>query len=234
MTTLPSGGASVMAQRREPPDSLDFFPTPPFSTRALVECVLGYERLPLASVWEPAAGEGHMAEVLREYFGHVHASDVHDYGKGYDVGTFVGEGADRAVYPRQDRYCPDWIITNPPFNLAVEFAERAMGEAGAGVALLLRTSWLETADRYTKLFSRRPPAIVAVFAERVPMAKGRWDPDGSTATSYSWFIWKFERREETRLVWIPPGQREALTRPDDRRRFAAAPEPSPLFAEATT
>ena len=30
------------------------------------------------SVLEPAAGEGHMAEVLREYFDRVHASDVFD------------------------------------------------------------------------------------------------------------------------------------------------------------
>ena len=29
--------SAVMAQRKEPPDSLDFFPTPPWATRALCE-----------------------------------------------------------------------------------------------------------------------------------------------------------------------------------------------------
>jgi hypothetical protein len=49
------------------------------------------------SVWEPAAGEGHMAEVLMEYFQQVRASDVFDYGCGYEVGSFVGRGPDVAT-----------------------------------------------------------------------------------------------------------------------------------------
>jgi hypothetical protein len=60
-----------MARRLEPPDALDFFCTPPWATRALCEHVLfasgGPYPMPL-SAWEPAAGEGHMAEVLMEYF----------------------------------------------------------------------------------------------------------------------------------------------------------------------
>ena len=37
---VPSGSTAVMARRVEAPDSLDFFPTPPWATRALVEHVL--------------------------------------------------------------------------------------------------------------------------------------------------------------------------------------------------
>lgn len=87
-----------MAGRIEPPDALDYFPTPPFATRALCECVLGIDRArPLSSsVWEPAAGGSHMAEVLKEYFTTVHASDVHDYGCGYEVGSFIGQGATKS------------------------------------------------------------------------------------------------------------------------------------------
>lgn len=75
------------------------------------------------------------------------------------------------------------------------------------------------------MFRDIPPSIVAVFCERVPMVKGRWDPDASTATAYAWFIWFCDRAavKQTRMLWITPGQREALTRPDDRRRFACAP-----------
>ena len=107
-------------------------------------------------------------------------------------------------------------------DLGVEFAMRALDEANHGVALLLRSNWMESAERY-KLFQRFPPHAVAVFSERVPMVKGRWDPDASTATSYSWFCWliKAQPRRDTRLMWIPPGQRKALERPDDRKRFAA-------------
>ena len=159
-----------------------------------------------------------MASVLTETFPLVFASDVHDYGRiEQRVGSFVGDGLD--VIEAPDRK-PDWIITNPPFNLAVEFAERALLEARVGVALLVRTSWLEGADRYRRLFSKRRPATVAQFCERVPMVKGRWDPAASTATSYAWVVWLVAVHTPTRLVWIPPGCRQRLTRPDDVARFA--------------
>jgi hypothetical protein len=45
MTYLPSGSTSVMARRVEPPDSLDFFPAPPWATRALCEYLGGAHRL---------------------------------------------------------------------------------------------------------------------------------------------------------------------------------------------
>jgi hypothetical protein len=67
------------------------------------------------------------------------------------------------------------------------------------------------------------------------MSKARWDPDGSTATSYAWFVWL--RDDDGGLItprsppWIPPGRRETLTKPDDRARFAAwSIGTMPLFA----
>jgi hypothetical protein len=232
-THVASGGTAVMARRVEPPGSLDYFPTPPWATRALLNHVLAQTpifRNELHSCWEPAAGEGHMAEVLREYFTHVHATDVHDYGKRYGVGSFVGEGLDVASYSpcadcAREHAAPDWVITNPPFNLAVEFAERALREAKVGVALLVRTAWAEGAERFARLFRTTPPATIAFFVERVPMTKGRWDPNASSATSYTWFVWRQEALRlglKTTAMWIPPGQRKALERPLDRKRFAEA------------
>lgn len=224
-----SGHTAVMASRREAPDALDFFPTPPWATRALIEHVLpgGASRYAQELCWEPAAGEGHMAEVLRERFNLVHASDVHDYGRGYAVGSFVGEGADVAKCPRR----PDWIITNPPFNLALDFAQRALREAKVGVALLVRTSWLEGLQRHAELFGPSPPWRVGLFVERVPMVKGRWDPAASTATSYCWVVWRADTAMTlgTELVWIPPGCRTALTKPDDVARFTPAAVGPDLF-----
>lgn len=216
-THKPKGSYAVMAERRDPTDALDFFPTPPWATRALMEHVLQPNDYEGCDVHDGCAGEGHMAEVLREYFGEVHASDVRDYGMGYGVGSFTGEGAD--VYRPKER--PDWIVMNPPFNAGVAFARKALGEARFGVALLVRNSWLESKERY-ELFAASPPSTVAVFAERVPMTKGRWDPEASTATSYVWVAWKRPLRRAAStadLMWIPPGQRKALTRDDDVARF---------------
>ena len=223
---IASGHTAVMARRVEPPDSLDFFPTPPWATRALCEHVLRYSSdIAFQTVWEPAAGEGHMVGPLSEYFGGVFSSDVFDYGHSVAVGSFVGDGPDVIRWPQEiNRHGPDWIVTNPPFNLGVEFAIRAIDEARCGVALLLRSVWMESKDRYDKLFKHVPSTRIAVFCERVPMTKGRWDPEASTATSYAWFVWEKPTEicdRKTQLVWIPPGQRKALEKPDDRKRFAA-------------
>jgi hypothetical protein len=40
MALTARGFTAVMAQRREPPDALDYFPTPPWATRALFRHVL--------------------------------------------------------------------------------------------------------------------------------------------------------------------------------------------------
>ena len=52
------------------------------------------------------------------------------------------------------------------------------------------------------------------------MVKGRWNPDASSATAYAWFVWRTPATGETRFMWIPPGQRGALTKQTDRARFA--------------
>lgn len=208
-----------MAQRREPADSLDFFPTPAWATRALCEHVLiggGWSREQIAKmhVWEPACGEGHMIEPLGEYFYSVLASDVHDYGvEGAFVDDFLFPGDHRVV-----RWLAksEWIVTNPPFRLAAAFVERALERAKVGVAMLVRTAFIEGVERYETLFSKNRPAILAPFSERVPMFKGRVDAKGSTATSYCWLVWSKlpHHAGQTVVRWIPPCRR-SLERPGD-------------------
>lgn len=211
----PAGGLAVMASRAEARDSLDYFPTPPWATRALAEIVIPALGLSLIGqrIWEPACGEGHMVETLAEYSHRIVASDVHDYGYTQRVGSFVGAGPDVMV----SQSC-DWVITNPPFNLAEAFFERARVEA-PGVALLVRTSWLESGERYARIFQQRAPSLTAIFSERVPMVKGRWDPKASTATSYCWLVWHAKARGFPRIMWIPPGQRKRLTMAADYQRW---------------
>jgi hypothetical protein len=70
-----------MAQRCEPPDALDFFPTPLWGSRALFRLVLPFLGIDaIGSVWEPTCGEGHMAAVIRGFTDHITASDIFDYG----------------------------------------------------------------------------------------------------------------------------------------------------------
>ena len=193
---------AVAAQRVDPADSADYFPTPPWGARALCEYVIGPVKWP-ASAWEPACGAGHMARPLAEYFEHVDATDLH--GRGYG-----DTGVDFLNCQVPEGYRPDWVITNPPFNLAIEFAERAISVAGEGVALLARTAWAETGERY-KFFSTHRPALIAQFMGRLPMHKGKCERGASTATAYAWFVWR-GHVEGTRWVMIPPCARTKLER----------------------
>jgi hypothetical protein len=58
------------------------------------------------SCLKPACGAGHMAKVLKEYFGQVHCSDAYRYGYGHE--------RDFLIYP-YEAHAVDWVITNPPF-----------------------------------------------------------------------------------------------------------------------
>lgn len=215
------GARALMQGRVEPDDSLDFFPTPPWATRTLFEIVLphlGVERIDQG--WEPAEGEGHMTEVLREYIPKVFASDVYDYGRGAVISDFL---ADHPLMPAG----ATWIITNPPFtgreDRALAFAKRALSIARDGVALFVRSQWLvEGGDRYRDLFEKVPPTLCAFFSERVPLHKARWEPDGSTMTAYSWVVWIVGEKPFPPL-WIPPICRERYTKDDDAERFTAHP-----------
>lgn len=210
--------STVMQQRKEPADSLDFFPTPPWATRALCEHVLrpiSPVDLEQYRVWEPACGIGSMASPLGEYFKDVFASDVHDYGYGQHHDFLqpylpfgIGGGS-------------DWIITNPPFRIAQQFTERALSVARVGAAMLVRTAFLEGCSRF-EFFHRRPPAIVAQFAERVPMVKGRLDRKASTATSYCWLVWKVWSDSAPRMIWIPPCRKQ-LERDSDYQPVGEVP-----------
>lgn len=200
---------AVMSQRIEPLNSLDDYPSPPWSVRALCEKVLlQNSQLKLWDVWEPACGRGHMAETLKEYFTNVHATDIHDYGYGGVQDFLISQN------PPNPKVA--FIITNPPFRLAEKFIEQAHRHARRGVAMLVRTSFLESVGRYENLFKNNPPSEVAQFVERVPMVKGRYDPKAVTATSYCWMIWDLlnQNGKHTQLTWIPPC-RKFLERKDD-------------------
>lgn len=184
---------AVMAQRSEANDSLDHFPTPPWATRALCEWLADYRLLRCDTVWEPACAEGHMARPLSEYFGLVYASDVHNYGFG-EVSDFLWPSDRRA----------DWIVTNPPFRLAEQFVTTAMLRSSVGVAVLVRTAFLEGAARHRGLFDPIPPSDILQFVERVPMHKGRLVKNGSTATAYCWLVWRKGTPRQTQFHWIAP------------------------------
>lgn len=215
----PKGGNAVMASRVAVPDGLDYFPTPPWATRAFCHHALGLRpgKWMGPPAYDPCCGEGHMAVPLREYFGDCHASDIYPYGFGA-IGDFLDLTLGTAWTP-PGRI--GWIVTNPPFNKAMDILDRALRLGPQfGVALLLRSVWEEGGKRYREIFSgAHRPHEKWVSADRIPMVQGRYDPKVKSATAYSWFVWRTDSAarpaEFTRMNWIPPGQVTAFFRATD-------------------
>jgi len=194
--------AAGFQNRASAKDGPDDYPTPPWATRAFLHHVV-QERMTDKVVWEPAANRGFMVRALAERFGQVIASDFMDYGAGFPVVDFL-TGPSPVDFGQR----VDWIITNPPFNKAEAFVERALAVATEGVAFILRSSWMEGKGRYERLFSHRPPSVVAQHTERVPMVQGRLDQKAVTQMPYAWFVWRQGGQVLTELRWVPPSRKQ--------------------------
>lgn len=198
---------NIFYTRKEPIDSLDYYPTPPWATRALMN-IIGKESVHDMKCLEPSCGEGHMSNVLKEYFKKVYSTDIHDYNKNQDA---VVDLLDKEVFP--NNFC-DWVITNPPFNLALEFIQRSHDIAKVGVAMFCRTTILEGKKRFENLYKNNPPNIIAQFVERVPIDKGKINRKAASAVPYLWLVWNKNSTETSKLMWIPPCKKE-LEREED-------------------
>lgn len=193
--------------RFEPANSTDFFPTPPWGTRALIEHVLKPLGLfdPLHEVWEPACGEGHMLTVLDEYYDdrRVYAGDIVDRGCGPQSQIRFGD-----FLKNWFRYDVDWVITNPPFNQLMPFFDCAVRASRRGVAFLAPLTVLEGVDRYKKIYTKYEGRYcVAPFVERLPIVKNMVRKDATTARAYAWLVISLDR-EVPPLMHIPPCRKE--------------------------
>lgn len=196
--------SAVMQQRSEPHNSLDDFPTPPWATRALCE-YFGFDKKDRLTCREPSANRGHMVRPLREYFEEVEASDIHDYGAGFPVQDYIFGPLPTKV---------DWTISNPPFRMAEQFIARALETSREGVAMIVRSAFLEGVGRHTRLFSLHQPSHILQFSERVVMHKGKLSPKGSTATAYCWLVWAAGPWGVNQFDWLSPC-RKRLERKSD-------------------
>jgi hypothetical protein len=167
----------------------DFYRTPPHVTEAL----LRVESFP-DLVWEPACGDGAMADVLEQAGYFVTCTDLIDRGRGEAGRDFLAEPA--LLAPA--------IITNPPFRIAEDFVTHALALGASHVAMLLRLAWLEGAKRRDRVFAPHPPARVWVMSKRPTLWNGS-DPNPRTtggAMAYAWFVWDRGAEPGTRLGWL--------------------------------
>jgi hypothetical protein len=137
--------ASMAKWARKP---ADLYPTPPDCTYSLIPHV--EEFLPAGSViLEPACADGQMSRALEEFGYEVISTDLRP-----DVAYGTG-GID---FLAEDYEIPegiDAVWTNPPFNAAALFIQRAL-EVAPVVVMLLKAQYWNTTNR-KKLFRETKP-----------------------------------------------------------------------------
>jgi hypothetical protein len=157
----------------------DLYQTEPWATEALLRNFPVSERM---RVWEPAAGNHLMADVLSEHGAHVLTSDIKVYDRDHDsIFDFLdGEASLTAA---------QYIITNPPYGKgnrqAVKFAEKALDRCAGTVALLL-TAKFDFGKTRRHLFADNPRFIAKInLIDRI-----QWFPGDSSGTEdHAWYVW---------------------------------------------
>ena len=106
----------------------DFYVTPPVAVRHLLTA----EHIP-SPCWECACGNGSISEVLIEAGIKVRSTDYYDRGYGEGQLNFL---------TRKPRFKFNSIVTNPPYEEAQEFVNRALLYRCDKVIMLMRLLWL--------------------------------------------------------------------------------------------
>lgn len=159
----------------------DLYQTEPWATEALLR---HFPVGPASLVWEPAAGNHLIADVLREAGARVITSDITVYDRQHDElfdflynkTDFTGSAA-TALY------------TNPPYGKgnrdAVKFARLALTRCNGFVALLL-TAKFDFGKTRADLFGNNPR-----FAAKIALVdRIQWFPGDSSGTEdHAWYVW---------------------------------------------
>ncbi|HEX6826828.1 MAG TPA: hypothetical protein VF077_10985 [Nitrospiraceae bacterium] len=162
----------------------DCYETPPEAVCALLKV----EKLPKV-VWEPACGPGSIVRTLRSAGHTVLATDLHDYEDSWIPAWGYKSGVNFLTC-KVSTTIPPAIVTNPPYQLAQGFIEKAIELKVPLVIMLLRLAFLES-KRRTEILERHGLARIHVFKRRLPMMhrRGWTGKKASSAMAFAWFCW---------------------------------------------
>ena len=171
----------------------DFYATDP----AIVHQLLALETF-APNILEPCCGAGHIAKALSASGHIVQAQDLYDYG-------YAPSGIDFLTYEPPNGSEPFDIITNPPYSIATDFILHALEILPLyhRAAMLLRLQFLESADRYNRLYRNGSLEKVYIAAKRAHCAKnGDFENMSGNALCYAWFIWRKGYQGPATIGWF--------------------------------
>ena len=165
----------------------DFYSTDPKA----INYLLHYEKFN-KNIWECACGNGNLSKRLEKYGYDVLSTDIvyHGFGKG------------KVNFLKCHKKFDGDIITNPPYKYATEFVLKALELSKRKVAMFLKIQFLESKNRWLKLFKDFPPSTIYVFVKRINCYRNDDRSIKGSAVCYAWFVWDKEYTDETRVRWI--------------------------------
>ncbi len=162
-----------------------------------MRALLSVERFE-GSIWEPACGEGAIANVLMEAGHEVVSTDLYNYGFGTAGVDFLKETTPRARH----------ILTNPPYGsgLADAFILKALfltEATGGKVAMLLNLASL-CHPRRTAFWREHPPARIYAIDGVVCWPSHRYGPPPREFLRhrYCWVVWTPEHCACSAFGWL--------------------------------
>lgn len=171
-------------------ESDDYYATDPKAIQLLLD-LEGFNR----SIYEPACGEGHISEVLKNNGYNVYSTDLIYRGYGHGGVDFLNDNVSAGNWEGD-------IITNPPYKYAKEFVEKSLSiiKKGNKVAMFLKLQFLEGKNR-KKFFKENPPKVVYVSSSRLECGiNGKFS--GTSAVAYAWFIWEKGFKGDPIIRWF--------------------------------
>lgn len=155
----------------------DFYETPAFMTRSLVTF---HPAISGSRVLECCAGRNAIGRVLRDEAGcTLYTNDLDPQ---HPANTQCD--ATNGKYWMHQAPIVDWVITNPPFNVAMKILPLAVMHARVGVAFLLRKTFLEPTEERGPWLEQHPPTR-AIGEPRYAFRGGATD-----SVSCDWYLWE--------------------------------------------
>lgn len=150
----------------------DFYPTPEWATNDLLN-----RGIPIGGwILECCAGDLAIANPLKRA-GQVLTNDI-------DPNMPVMFHRDCVMENWDYGAKIDWVVTNPPFNLAAEIVPLAYQAASEGMAMLLRLSYLEPVKNRGEWLNKHPPTTLIVLPRISFTGNGKTD-----SVTCAWMIW---------------------------------------------
>lgn len=177
----------------------DYYATDPKA----VQMLLNKHQFTGEKILEPCVGGGHIADYLNDYY-KTTCDGIDIVDRGYP-NTLVCDFLKKEITNKYDT-----IITNPPYSLAKEFAEKSLEvlEDKGQLAMFLKIQFLEGAKR-KDFFEKYPPKFVYVFRNRMgtlrngseinPETGKKW---ASTTMCHAWFVWEKGCEGEPIVRWL--------------------------------